>query len=259
MQRRFATFLTALIACVLVSGVARAAAINYGNFVSLPGYTFTNVTESSGTDPVPLFGPPTPFSVGLNFDPTSFVASASGGPTDITDGQLNFGVKGLVVPTGKAAIKVLTFNESGDYSLVGTGSPATQLFAGVGYQVVVNEIDGNAVAPIAIPFTNASAGFNLVANPGILQPWSLSTFVDISAYLTSQNISYTTGATSISVVLNNQLIATSEAASLSFIAKKDFIATVTPFISGNLPEPGSFMLISLAAIPMISRRRKLAA
>lgn len=69
------------------------ASINYGNFGPIPPrVSFLGVEESSGTDAVPLYGPPTPFPVGLDFNPASFVASSAGGGADITDGQLNFTV-----------------------------------------------------------------------------------------------------------------------------------------------------------------------
>ena len=75
--------------------VAQAASLSYGNFGPVaPGISFLNVTESSGTDAVPLYGPPAPYVTGLDFDPTSFVASAAGGGADITDGQMNFTVMG---------------------------------------------------------------------------------------------------------------------------------------------------------------------
>src|SRR5690349_6889205 len=92
------TALGALFVLVLGSVPALAATINYGNFGPVPpGVTFTNVSESSGTDPVPLYGPPTPFTTGLDFDPQNFVSSANGGTQDVTDGQLNFGITGSLV------------------------------------------------------------------------------------------------------------------------------------------------------------------
>ena len=52
------------------STVASAASISYGNFGPVPPATsFLDVEESSGTDTVPLYGPPTPFTTGLDFDP----------------------------------------------------------------------------------------------------------------------------------------------------------------------------------------------
>src|SRR4051794_29465630 len=105
----------ALMIAVSVARSAAAASISYGDFPVPPsGITFQNVIESSGTDPVPLYGPPHTFQVGLDFDPTSFVASGVNGAADITDGQLNFTVKGLVVPSGGAGINSLSVLEGGD-------------------------------------------------------------------------------------------------------------------------------------------------
>src|SRR6476661_5040761 len=86
--------LFATIALVAISWPTQAAIISYGNFTVPPsGVTYVNVSESSGTDPVPLYGPPTPVPpAGLDFDPANFVATANGGASDVTDGQLNYAI-----------------------------------------------------------------------------------------------------------------------------------------------------------------------
>src|SRR5688572_9139741 len=78
--------------CLGLSTAVQAASINYGDFNSNPpGVMFLDVTESSGTDAVPLFGPPTFVGQELGFSPTpAFAANAAGGTTDLTDGQLNY-------------------------------------------------------------------------------------------------------------------------------------------------------------------------
>jgi hypothetical protein len=150
----------------LGSLAAHAASISYGNFGPVPpGVMFLNVTESSGTDAVPLYGGPSPFSVGLNFTPMTFGASTVNGGADLTDGQLNFSVMG----PGVNSISLL---EGGDYTLTGVGTSATQVFGGASLRVTVMEINGVNVAPILLSPTNASVGFNLTANPGAVQPWS---------------------------------------------------------------------------------------
>src|SRR5215218_9780408 len=101
------------LALALVSGSTQAATINYGNFGPVPpGVSFLAVTESSATDGVPLYGPPTPFSIGLDFKPATFVSSSSGGSNDITDGQLNF-----TLQSGPLGLTNLSLSEAGDYSL----------------------------------------------------------------------------------------------------------------------------------------------
>ena len=138
-------FTAVIVALLLVATTARAATINYGNFGPIaPGVSFLAVTESSGTDPVPLYGAPDPFVVGLDFDPTSFVATAAGGGPDITDGQLNFTVMGNTAPGGPmVAIDSISLSERGDYNLVGVGTAATQVFAGANIvSAKVTQIDG---------------------------------------------------------------------------------------------------------------------
>jgi len=229
---------------------SRAAVINYGNSPDVPpGITFTNVMESSGTDPVPLYGPPSYFTTGMDFDPTGFVAAATDGAGDITDGQLNFGV-GDTPGGGVRAINTINLFEAGDFTLAGVGTAATQAFAGAIIRVTVTEINGVPVAPISLSPSNASVGFNLVANPGIVQPWSLGTTINVDAQLAAGQ-----DATKVEVSIDNQLIANSEAASLAFIAKKEFIINVSTI--PGVPEPASFALLAAAgAVACLGRRRR---
>jgi hypothetical protein len=248
----------ALLVGFLAVRTAGAAAILYGDFpVPSTGITFQHVTESSGTDPVPLFGPPAPFVTGLDFNPMNFVASATNGAADITDGQLNFAIKGLVVSPGNGAgINGFSISEGGDYSLLGTGTTATQALAGVSIHVSVTEIDGVPVAPIPLPGSNASVGFNLIANPGLLQPWSLGTSItNIDGKLTALGKTFTIGATKLEVVIDDSLNALSEPLSSAFIAKKDFVLTTDTDISGVLPEPTSAVVAGLFLCGFASRRR----
>jgi hypothetical protein len=229
-------------AAVLAAGpAAHAALINYGDFPA-PPVTFTQVTESSGTDPVPLYGPPAPFAVGLNFTPTSFVSSATGGAADITDGQLNFGVNG--------PINSLNVAEGGDYTLVGAGTPATAVFAGSIIKVTVTQVNGVNVVPFDLPSSNASVSFNLVANPGVVQPWGLGTGINIAGLMPAGQT-----ATRIAVSINNSLVSTSQPGTVAFIAKKSFRIITVP--GGTIPEPGTFVLAGLCSmIGLVYRRTR---
>lgn len=238
--------------------VAQAASISYGNFGPVaPGISFLNVTESSGTDAVPLYGAPDPFVTGLDFDPTSFVASAAGGGADITDGQMNFTVMGQNNGGNIVAIGGISLFEGGDYTLVGTGTAASQVLAGAIVAVKITEIDGSPVTPFNLIASNASVGFNLPANSGVVQPWSLGLLVDVEAQLTSMGVPFVVGATKAEVVINNSLIAISEPASVAFIAKKDFVIGIVPDL-GVLPEPGTLALagVALCGIGAVSRRKR---
>ena len=243
--------LLAAVASINFASPVRAASINYGDFVAGSGVSFLQVTESSGTDATPLYGPPTPFVVGLDFDPTpAFNATSSDGGADVTDGQLNYTVMGTGV-----GIASIGLSEGGVYSLLGFGSGMTQVFAGASLQVTVTEIDGLAVAPISLGSANASVAYNLTANPGANQPWSIGLSVNVSAALTSRGISYMLGATKAQVVVDNALAAISQGSddsgTFASISKRDFDITIIPF-----PEPSSAVLATLALCGLGFRRRR---
>lgn len=230
----------------LFSSVASAASISYGNFGPVPPATsFLAVSESSGTDPVPLYGPPTPFATGLDFDPAGFVAVSTGGVNDITDGQLNFTIMAPIINS-------VNLVEAGDYTLTGVGTPATQVFAGAIMRATVTQINGVDVAPIALPSVNGSVGFNLIASPGFVSPWSLGLGIDVASQMAAMGLG---NASKVEIVINNQLIALSEPASIAFIAKKDFRITTD---TDPIPEPGAMALAGMALCGLgvsASRRR----
>lgn len=247
--------LCAVAAALMLTTQVSAAVINYGNFSDIPPGTvaYTGVSESSATDPVPLYGAPTITGNLLDFNPAGFGASATNGnPTaDITDGQLNFGF----MTTSGYGLDGLTLSESGDYSLFGNGTSNTAVAAGVYAAVEITHINGVALgAPISF---NASSTFttNLIANPGLNKPWSLSLFIDFGPALVNAGYNPQTDfATKGQVVINDTLIAISEPspATVAFIAKKDF--KVLPSVS-VVPEPGSMALIALGGLTLLRRRR----
>jgi len=222
-------------AIALISTVAQAATINYGNFGPVGGVTFLSVEESSGTDAIPLYGPPSAFPIGLDFNPTNFVASSSGGGADLTDGQLNYTVSSALPITS------LSLFERGDYTLVGSGTAATQVGAGAVMFATVTAINGLPVAPINLAPVNASVGFDLQANPGIVQPWSLGLNLNVGV----------PGATRIDVVINNALTAVSQPSSIAFIAKKDFVVGTTV-----VPEPSVVALAGIALCGLVAARKR---
>jgi hypothetical protein len=250
----------ALLAVLSLSATAlNAASINYGNFnIPAAGIMFQQVTESSGTDAVPQYGPPDPFVVGLDFDPTNFTSSSANGSADITDGQLNFTIMGLVAPGGYVGITGINLFEGGDYSIAGAGTAATSVHAGAILRATVTQISGVPIAPINLIPVNASFGDGL---PGaaIVAPWSLGLFLDVGAQLAGLGYGPNDVATKIEVAINNALITTSEPGTVAFIAKKDFRIGLIPDPVGDpfIPEPSTFVLAGLVAcgLPLVNRRR----
>jgi hypothetical protein len=220
---------------VVAAHPASAATILYGDFGPVPpGVRFNDVQESSVTDPLPLYGAPDLFVTGLDFDPTSFAATGNGGSQDITDAQLNITLE--AAPS--VGITSISLFEAGDYTLAGTGTTATQVLAGAILRAIVTQVDGVDVAPIDLLPVNASVGFNLAANPGVVQPWSLGLSLDVASQLgAGQN------ATRIELVIDDQLLAFTESSSIAFIAKKDFRIDVT---TAMVPEPAALLLLLVA-------------
>ena len=78
---------------------------------------FQNISESSSTDPLPLFGQPTGSGDQLLFQPTTFSSYSQGLAADQTDGHLTMTI---ALQPGKAtSITSLVLNEEGDYTMNG--------------------------------------------------------------------------------------------------------------------------------------------
>jgi hypothetical protein len=244
-------------ALIAAPAAAEAASINYGNFGPVPpGVGFLSVTESSTTDAVPLYGPPSLYATGLDFNPIGFAASGVGGGSDLTEGQLNFTFVGNLTPPNGAAVESISVFEAGDYTLAGIGTAATQVLAGAILRATVTGIDGLSVAPIPLIPVNASVGFNLAANPGIVQPWSLGLSMNVETQLTGLGIPFEVGATRVDVVIDNALVALSESASVAFIAKKEFDLRVATAPGPVAPEPGMAGLLGMGLCWLAARRRR---
>jgi len=229
------------------AAAVNAASINYGTF-NLPadGIMFQNVTESSGTDAVPLYGPPDPFSVGLDFDPANFVSTSSGGSADVTDGQLNFTIMGLSNTNGSVGVSTVGLFEAGDYTLAGAGGLGTSVSSGAIMRATVTQINGLAVPPINLIPVNASFGDSL---PGavVVAPWSLGLTLDVATQLSNLGFGANDVATKVEISINNALVSSSEVSSVAFIAKKEFQIELTPDTVGNpfIPEPSTLVLTTL--------------
>ncbi len=255
-QSKYFHCLAAAIAVLLFSStVLHAATINYPDVVvPATGISFIDISESSGTDTVPLYGPPSPFLIGMGFKPKNFIATTNGGGSDITDGQLNFTVMGAVSSRGPGVgIDAISLFEGGDYTLAGIGTAATQVLAGAILSARITHIDGQLVPAINIPPVNGSVGFNLANNPGQVQPWSLGMGINVAAHVPPGAL---IGATKVEVVINNQLLAFSQLDSAAFIAKKDFRIDIIPTPGGEIPEPSTLMMVGFSLALMGCRAKQ---
>lgn len=244
---------------------AIAGTIHYGDFGPdhPPGITiYQDVRESSGTDPVPpgLYGAPSISGDVLDFDPEGFVASATSGTSDITDGQLNLDIAMLesngIVAGGLTSLLV---SESGDYSLFGTGAATTSVAAGVSLTIDILEVDGAPIDPINTFASNSIVRDLTSDGPVVLAPWDNGLLLEFGPILTANGIDFQFGVTKAKLAIDDQLIAISEAGSVAFIAKKDFV--LEPGVVPNpkfMPEPSAAVLIAVA-VGFVWRERRRAA
>jgi hypothetical protein len=241
----FSLFPSLLAIFLLLSHSAVCVAqINYGSF-SGATVNYIDVTESSTTgDVLPLFGAPLLSADSLDFNPVGFDAGASGpGGTDNTGSRLTFTIQ---AQAGRA-IPALTFGELGDATLSGVGTDNTFAQATAAGTLTINAVDGAAITPIvrpiALAFTPSGGDYGLASDGGGLPifhtPWNGSLSLNIAQLLTVEGVSFTLGATNISVDLAGVLAARSEAGTEGLIGKKDFGVTV-------IPEPSSLALCALA-------------
>lgn len=245
------------LAAVAAGSQSASAQINYGNYAGLT-VVYENVTESSGTDPIPQFGAPTVFVNTLDFNPVGFTAfSSGGGAPDITDGQLNFAIRantGYVIP-------FVNFSERGDFILGGTGTAATYVDVSALFTIDIVEVDGVTISPLSFSasmlFSPTAGGtFTLPGYPGPGSSlWSGALSIDVNSILTANNIPFVAGATKILFALDNTLIATSETGSSSFISKKDFKGLGITVFDPVVPEP-STLALTLCGAALLGRFRR---
>ena len=237
---------------VLVAAMSAQAAtsINYGDFSDVPPGTvaYNDVTESSFSDDVPLYGAPTITSNLLDFEPIAFGTSSSGGASSLTDGQLNFTIDAI----DGTGVTSFTIDEGGDYSFSGlTPTPGTFVSASAGATISILEVDGVALPNAINYFVSGTFVTDYPTAGGApvtgLLPWSLTTNVDLTSVLPQ---GYQQGATLIEVAINNQLTTATTPGNQAAIAKKDFQINVT-----TIPEPCSLALLGLGGL-LIARRRR---
>lgn len=222
----------AVVLALFISAPGARAAFNYGDFAASWG-VYQNVSETSITDAVALFGAPSLAGDVLQFMPQSFLASASDGSVDQTVGVLT---ANLLAAEGNT-IEMVLIEELFSYQLTGNGNSAVSI-AG---QLVLTDLTpghGGAVyqAPLVVmaapapPYTNG---------PTSGTDWLARAALDLSGL----------GITQAALTFNDILQATSHEGVTSWIEKTDIKLRV------EIPEPASLALLAAGMLAISTRRR----
>lgn len=248
---RLGLIAAALVSLTFAATAARdaaAASINYGDF-SGTTVMYLDVTESSITDPVPLYGDPQLVGNSLIFRPTDFGSTSTGASSDMTDGQLST----TIMSTPNDVIHTIHIEESGDFLLAGSSNAFAMAMIMAPVNVRVTHIDGQEIMgpmPQAqIPLTLLHNGsptdgiFTLDdegAGPGL---WSGSLTIDIDALIQQAGLSG--HATKVLFSMDNKLATASEAGTVADIHKKDLALMLT---TNPIPEPSTLVLCGIGAV-----------
>jgi len=219
-------------ACVpaLLASPGWADTFVYGDLpgTSLGEVDFVGISETSDTDPLPLFGTPSRAGNRLYFFPTNFVSLSQDGSTDTTSSTLNMSI----VADAGYYIERVTIIELGDYILTGSGTDAT--YADVSGTLTVTP--GGAMPLVVAPPTPyygpASGSFDG------------SAMID----LTGQNV------TQVDLAFENILATGSESQTTAQIQKN--IVNVPTIEVSVIPEPACGLLLFLGGLGLIRRRRR---
>jgi hypothetical protein len=221
---------------LLASAPTKAAPIPWAH----PSGTTTDFTYDNGNTDNQLFvspgQDPVPTPNGLLFFPSDFRASSANGTAQDTSDTLRFQIH--VTPGNQ--LTEFTVDEFGVYTILGTGAnTAVKAFGGL----FLTNLNTGAVLFDTLHTTPPALSGNSGVTSG-QSAWSGDEdIVPIPA-----------GWTNIQVVLNNELQATSDAGTTSFIEKK--VLTPGVEITLILPEPGSIALLAGAAAFAFGRRRR---
>jgi len=237
MNARSVVSAVAGVCLIALAAPPTAAVVNYPDMPGVnPGEVdFLQLSESSVTDPEPLYGTPVRAGNLLSFPLLSFQSASTGGAADTTSGQFQMRIR-AAAGTFLDGITILEF---GDYALTGTGSPATS--ATVNGSVAVTDLDPGlsgiipAVLTVAPPPPYALPADSAGSFSGLVQ-------VDLTGL----------GIREVMLTFNNNLQTTSEPDTSAVVAKGRDGA---PGIVTIVPEPITAVLLTLGGVVLIRRRR----
>ncbi len=214
---------------LILTGHNAQAGVNYGDF-ALDGGTILDVTESSATDPTPLFGAPFAISDSLTFSTGPFAAAQAGVGSDITAAQLSI----VIQADPGLFIESISLDEIGDFLMLGSTAEVTA--GGTLVATILNPLIGGFVSnPIVIdpvmPLTGTGSGI-----------WSGTSTVVLTQL----------SATRVRVDLDNALIASAnDPTDAAFIDKKALTINIT---FSEVPEPTTLAVMGLGLLTIVRRR-----
>jgi len=242
-----------LTVALMAAFTAESATYNYGDHCATT-VCYSNVWESSATDPIPLFGAPTISGNTLNFNPANFTAYAENGAIDHTDGQLGFDI----CASPGNYVDELVFSELGDYAMTSLGGSAEVDVSAFFTVVEILEVDGeDLLSPLTVSgemefYPNPDGTFSHSTFGSVDGLWSGEISIDIEGLLATNSIPFNYGATKIHIQMDNKLTALASADATAYIAKKDLqVFSVT-----SIPEPNSMVLIGIASSMIVFVRHK---
>ncbi|MEM9352577.1 MAG: hypothetical protein AAGA92_06160 [Planctomycetota bacterium] len=248
--------LAAAVAAVLPSS-GYANPITYAD-IDADTVVFKDPTESSGTDPVPLYGEPVAFGDTLDLGPLNFGATADDS-VDITDGQFSTNIWAK----DGYFIESIMVSEAVDYTMFGLAGSVAQVDVFAPVFISILEVDGAPVpggpvmANFEIPFTPAPLNGSEYVFGSDPNSQSLlgNLVIDVAGILASANIDGL--ATKVAYDMDNTLSAaagpspTGGPSAVATVRKKQSFITVD---TGIVPEPTAGVMALLSLIGFAGTR-----
>lgn len=232
MRSAWGTRAVAAVLILILGSAASAATVNYGDFI-VSGGVYEDVTETSVTDPLPLYGPPITGGSSLTFNTSQFASSATNGDADVTLGKLEFTLQadqGLHV-------EAISVEELGDLLLLGADSQVA-----ISGTLTVRYFDSSTNS-----FVSLFDAFDVTPTMPVTGADTNSAVWQASASINLAQMGIQTDR--VIVVLDNILATSAAPSGIAVIDKK--AVTISAILA---PEPGTLLLAACGTL-MLARRR----